>query len=110
MISDITELTAKITSAYVSTNTVSVAAIPDLIRSIRDALINVWGYDPLWPVVAGRAALVAAHQDLGIARECPGIAGDGDDGLHLAAGQLLRLRLRTGARREPIPPRKSATP
>jgi hypothetical protein len=23
----------------------------------RDALINVWGYDPLWPVIAGRAAL-----------------------------------------------------
>ena len=40
MTTDITELTVQITAAYVSNNTLPVSALPDLIRSVRDALAS----------------------------------------------------------------------
>lgn len=40
MTSDITELTVQITAAYVSNNQLPVSGLPDLIRSVREALVS----------------------------------------------------------------------
>src|SRR5687768_9617755 len=44
-------------------------------------------------------AIASVHQDAGIARKRRRVAGDGDDGRHVARGECARLRLGTLARR-----------